>query len=369
MRADLLKSVLLLAFCSCFPVAAQGSAVVPPSSATSEGNSADSEPFAFDQARHVHYVGQSLLTSIAPNTLIKELQYRRDGDSSTITSMLRYRTPATKTQPVWQIRLGNLTGNVLAPPPEFPTATTGGWTTVFSAKPMNFPDLPRVGTGPQSFDLKFVLDVPWQFTGQNLGIDHFAYEANVGGFNYVIDAIGYIPGGGSAGLIAPNSLGCPANQNRAYGASADPGGGDLVFDLFGAEANKQASACLGSSSTTWGSLALPLDLSSLLLPGCKIYCDLAVALPMLTDGAGAAQLRLPIPANPSLANGVVFGQWVVRDSRVNPAVNLATSDGIKFTIGSEIAPQMSVVSAIAVLAQGRNGFVQPGRGPVVKLVW
>ena len=350
--------------------AAQGSIVVPPGATTADANSLDSEPFAYDQIRHVQYLHQSLLGGLGLNTLIKEIDYRRDASTTTITSMLRYRTPATKTQPVWQIRLGNYTGNVIAPPGDFPTATTAGWTTVFGAKPMNFPDLPKVGTGAQPFDLKFVLDVPFQFTGPHLGIDHFAYEASLGGYNYLVDAVGYVPGGGSADLISPSSLGCPTGQNRASGAAADPGGGDLVFDLFGAQPAKLVSACLGASSTSWGAIALPLDLSSvLLLPGCNLYCDLTVTVPLVTDGAGAAQLRVPIPADPALANGTLYGQWVVRDTRVNPAVGLATSDGLRFTFGGELVPQMSVVSAFAFLAQGRNGFVQPGHGPVVKIAW
>lgn len=349
---------------------AQGSIVVPPSAAATEATSAASEPFAYDEVRHVHYIHQSLLLGLGLNTLVKEIDYRRDSTASTITTMLRYRTPATKTQPVWQIRLGNYSGSVIAPVGDFPTATTAGWSTVFSAKPVNFPDLPLVGTGAQPFDLKFVFDVPFQFTGPHLGIDHFAYESAVGGFVYLVDAVNYQPNGGSANLITPSSLGCPSGQNRAYGASADPGGGDLVFDLFGAETGRLASACLGTSSNAWGSLPLPLDLTNLLLlPGCKIYCDLAVTLPVVTDGAGAAQLRVPVPADPALANGTLYGQWVVRDSRVNPAVGLATSDGVRFTLGSEVLPQMSVVSAIANLAQGRAGFVQPGQGPVVKIVW
>ena len=104
-------SILLLTLA----LPAQGSIVVPPTAAAAEAKSAASEPFAYDQVRHVHYLHQSLLAGLGLNTLVKEIDYRRDATAGTITTMLRYRTPATKTQPVWQIRLGNYAGSVVAP--------------------------------------------------------------------------------------------------------------------------------------------------------------------------------------------------------------------------------------------------------------
>ncbi len=353
------------------PLTAQGSLIVPAGAATADGASADQEPFGYDQARHVQYVHANLVAGMPLNTLVKELQYRRDGAAPNPTFTRARGT--TKVKPVWQIRLGNVLGtvNVMQPPSEFPGVADPNWTVVFTPKQVDFPDLNLVGGGgPQNFDIKFLFDVPWQWKGPTLGIEHYVAETNNAAYVYIADAAAAPPSSGSADLITPQSLGCPKNQNRAYGASASPGQGDLVFTLFGAPATAGAFACLGASSTQWGSLPLPFDLTaSLALPGCFVYCDLVVAIPRPTNGSGSSELRAPIPADAGLAGGTVFGQWVVQDSRVNPAVNLATSDGLKFTLGGGLGPQTSVVSAIANLAGGRSGFVQPGRGLVFTLVW
>src|SRR5690349_15063012 len=77
------------------PLLAQGSIVIPPGTAAVDGNSADVEPFGYDQVRHVQYVHQSMLVGLAPNTLIKELAYRRDGNVTNPAICVRYRTIAT----------------------------------------------------------------------------------------------------------------------------------------------------------------------------------------------------------------------------------------------------------------------------------
>ena len=131
--------------------------VVPQAYVNVEASSLDQEPFGTDQMRSLHYIDRSLLTGIPTNTLLKQVAYRRDGGLLTPT-MTRTRV----TPPIWQVRLGNFTGNYLTVTGTFPTSTATGYTTVFSAKQFSFPSLPLVnGGGPQNFDLKFPLDVVW----------------------------------------------------------------------------------------------------------------------------------------------------------------------------------------------------------------
>src|SRR5262249_55703079 len=152
------------------------------------GNSLDIEPFGVDQVRSVQYIDRTLLTAIPVNTtLIKEIAYRRDGQLTSVLTMTHVKTglPAN-----WQIRLGNYLGTYQTQSGTFPAANDTNYTIVYSAKPTVFPALNLInGGGPQNFDLKFMLDVPWQFKGPGIAIDHYVSEAATATYAYYIDAI------------------------------------------------------------------------------------------------------------------------------------------------------------------------------------
>lgn len=359
--------VVLLALASSLAAQATTRVVVPSSYATTEGNSLDQEPFGNDQIRSLQILDRSLLGAIPVNTtLIQELSYRRDGQTPGLPTMTRTRN----LPPTWQIRLGNYTGNYLAPSPTFPTASDVNYTIVYQAKPTLFPPLPLVnGGGPQNWDLVFPLDVPWQFKGPGLAIENYCYEAAQATYNYYVDAIDVTASGESAGPISPTSVGCPATFNRAYGVSASPGLGDLELLLQGAPANTPAIASFGTSSTSWNSVPLPFDLGALGLSGCRIYTDLTVQVGTTTTSSGSGEFRFAIPANPLFAGATLYGQWVVVDPRVNPSLNLATSDGIRFKIGNVAQAAMTTVSAQGQLASGTTGYVLVGRGYPVRFGW
>lgn len=67
---------------------------------------------------------------------------------------------------------------------------------------------------------------------------------------------------------------------------------------------------IGTSTTIWAGVPLPLDLAVLGLPGCTLYQDLAFSLPALLNASGVASKTLTIPADPGL-NGVPIPlQWI-----------------------------------------------------------
>jgi hypothetical protein len=68
---------------------------------------------------------------------------------------------------------------------------------------------------------------------------------------------------------------------------------------------------LGSSTTTWAGLGLPLDLAVLGLPGCTLYQDLAFSLFGFLNGAGTLTKTLTIPNDPGLNGLPVPFQWIV----------------------------------------------------------
>lgn len=346
---------------------AQTGQVIPAAYATVDGDSVSAEPFAFDRVRHVQYVSGSLV-NVTRGRIIRAIAYRRDARALG-TQTLRRVVRSTRTTPSWTMRMGNYGGSIGRPPVAYPTNTTAGWTRTINGRQISFPDLPPAGgSGVAPFSLRLPFDQPFSYQGPNLGVMHEAYESRNIVFPYYVDALGNPGTLGDVDLIAPTSVGCPAGQNRVTGIARNPGS-SLEIYLFGGPTSSVGSLYLGTNTTRWAGAPLPLSLSFLGMPGCSVYTDLLAPIPVRTNSAGRAVAAARIPADPRLAGAVTFGQFVLRDSRVNPAVGLATSDGVRIELGRGVGTTVAstVVSGVANLARQRTGFVQPGTGLVFRV--
>jgi hypothetical protein len=170
-------------------------------------------------------------------------------------------------------------------------------------------------------------------------------------------------------LLGPATFGCPSGQNRAYGTSGSPGFGQIQLTLNGALPSVVALAGFGTTTTSWNGLTLPFDLTAMGLPGCTLYSAMTLQVGTTTSGSGSAQYSFPIPPNPLFAGAVLYGQWLVSDTRVNPALPVAVSDAIKFTVGDATQAAMTTVSVADGLQGGSTGFVNVGRGYPVRIGW
>jgi hypothetical protein len=124
--------------------------------------------------------------------------------------------------------------------------------------------------------------------------------------------------------------GCPGSnsQRPAIGSMGNPAIPNPGFAVT--IANGRASSIglhvLGYSRRNWSGVPLPLDLSSLGAPGCAILGNGVLIQFATLDGAGAAALPLPIPADLSLRSATLTHQWWVVDSTAN-ALGLSFSEG------------------------------------------
>lgn len=353
--------------------------VIPPSYATRPGNSLDQEPLGVDQIRHATFVDKSYLAGLPIGSKILELRYRREENRldkiySSYEPMRRNPTVI----PNWEIKMGSFTGQYDNLDPQYLAAVNGvNFTTVFAGQlnlSLNTPTLPAPAdpTIPAPFQMVFPLNVAQPlYGGTGIVVQHFAYATRNRTHIYFVDAVDTPPrNGGSVDLISPTSLGCPPNFNRVHGSAPNPGGGNVDLHLFGAPANAPTLSFIGSNPTSWGGVPLPLDLTFMGLPGCNIYTDLLVSVPIQANIAGIATLSMPVPANPALVGAVGYNQWGVLDSRVNPSLGFAMSDGVKVTLGNQLGQEtirMSVISGAGARANARAGYFQPNRGPVFQL--
>jgi hypothetical protein len=100
--------------------------------------------------------------------------------------------------------------------------------------------------------------------------------------------------------------------------------GSLSFwvDVANVPAAAPGFFILGNSNTTWGSFNLPFDLGG----GCNLKVPMIVVLFGAANNAGRIETSLPIPKDPALAGGKLYGQYFVVD-------NSPSSFGVTTTAG------------------------------------
>jgi hypothetical protein len=227
------------------------------------------------------------------------------------------------------------------------------------------------GGGPANWDITLPFDVPFVYSGGNIGIEQYAFESNSTVYTYFVDAIGTQPSAGNVLLLTPTSVGCPLGENRSAGFAPNPGG-IMQLLLFGAPPSTLAFANLGFDSTSWQGIPLPLDLSVLGAPSCWLYISPVSTILVPVDAGGLGSFFMPVPNNSIYLGFNLLSQWAIIDDRINPNFPITSSDALQFTMGTVpggVPIPMSVVSGVNTLASGTIGYVGIGRGCVFRLHW
>lgn len=89
---------------------------------------------------------------------------------------------------------------------------------------------------------------------------------------------------------------------------------------------------LGDSKTFWGTVGLPMNLAIVGMPGCLLYTNPVVSMPLVNAG-GTAAWSLRIPNLSVYAGGSVFVQAAALDAPAN-AAGVTMSNAYEMKIGS-----------------------------------
>jgi hypothetical protein len=112
-------------------------------------------------------------------------------------------------------------------------------------------------------------------------------------------------------------------------------GQNFNLELHGAPPASLAISFLGSSSTSFNGIPLPLDLGTAGAPGCFLRANMLVLMAALAagtgSGGGSATMAWPVPNDPSLRGAVLYFQGIVVDAAAN-AAGLTTTNGLRVTI-------------------------------------
>lgn len=100
---------------------------------------------------------------------------------------------------------------------------------------------------------------------------------------------------------------------------------------------RPAAFVIGSSNTTWGTFSLPIDLTSITMPGCFLLVEPLVLLGTTTfgggPGTGGASVPLPLPPVTNYVGMAAYGQWLINDPGSPTNGKLAASQGLWFVFG------------------------------------
>jgi hypothetical protein len=132
---------------------------------------------------------------------------------------------------------------------------------------------------------------------------------------------------GRIGSYTAYGAGCPGTLGvPVLAASARPMPGSALRVDVANLPQGIAVMAMGFSDQHSGSFALPLDLASSGMPGCRLLADPAATL-LLASPGHTATWTLAIPDTPSLASAVFFNQAFVFDPGFNPAGMTASNAG------------------------------------------
>lgn len=137
------------------------------------------------------------------------------------------------------------------------------------------------------------------------------------------------------GTFATQGTGCKGRNGNlpvlSYSGTPEIGNG-MSIHVAAATPHRPAILFLGASKKAWGLIPLPLDLTPIGAPGCKLLCSGEAILPNPTDASGNATQNLAIPNAAALVCLMFYNQWIIVDPGANTA-GLALSNCGLVTIG------------------------------------
>lgn len=136
------------------------------------------------------------------------------------------------------------------------------------------------------------------------------------------------------GRFVTFEVGCVGtNGTPSLLASGIPATGNAVsLDLTGGAGSQPATLALGASKTTWNGVPLPVDLSPLGAPGCRILTGATISIAAGTNSLGQLSQTIRFPSLGSIVGLTFYTQAWLLDPGAN-ALGLTVSNGLDAWVG------------------------------------
>lgn len=235
---------------------------------------------------------------------------------------------------------------------------SGTLTTIFTRKRVNLPQQTARNTNPKAFVIKIPADRPYVYrrvAGKNLLFDFTQYARSTGTAfaRYYVDAFydrtsyaasrvysttptatrGYFALGFGAVIGIPTPAGAGAVPLLA-GSGKPNIGTSYALSVSKARASSPAALITGISDKKFGAFNLPLDLTFIGMPGCKMLASGESVLAFNVNNQGSASLNIAIPNDKSLIQAKVFHQTAIRDLPAN-TLGVVTTNGVRVIVGGQ----------------------------------
>lgn len=143
-----------------------------------------------------------------------------------------------------------------------------------------------------------------------------------------------------AGAFTAFCSGCPGTGNRVpvHGGSGTPEiGQSIQWLVSNARGNSSGILRVGASRTTWNGLSLPVNLGFLGMGSTCLLCvSPDLALPFVTDSAGAASLGVLIPNDIALVRSRIYTQPAIIDGGAPSTLPLVHGNALELLVGGTI---------------------------------
>ena len=308
------------------PAAAQQppAVVSPRGAATGLGNRQNRIPFSWIPTAYQQVHHRDSFSSRAPRTI-------------TVLRLRMARNQANQPGNTVDLELhmaASPNDNVAASPVFAHNVVPGTEVAVFARKVVSLPTVPD-----NSWAIAFPFDVPFAFTGST----HSSWRALVFGngngnrdFDYPLDM--WANDGASTDNGPPTGCASATGTGPAVHTAAllHPGG-ESVFEAHAhVGGGLPAVLGIGISSTSWGGVPLPFDLTPLGARGCFLRNDFALTLAGTTQPYpnGTVVIRVKVPADPRFADATFYSQFAFLQAGAN-TLGLFTSNGLRHTLGRD----------------------------------
>ena len=108
-------------------------------------------------------------------------------------------------------------------------------------------------------------------------------------------------------------------------------GGYANLRLGNAEPNQPVVVSLGFSNASWGRASLPINLAGVGAPGCYLYTEPTITIPLATNAVGTLSWTLNIPTPVSLGTRM-FAQMFCSDRRAN-TLGVTSTSAVEIRVG------------------------------------
>ncbi len=133
------------------------------------------------------------------------------------------------------------------------------------------------------------------------------------------------------GLFEPYGSNCRIGMTHT--ATGNPGLGQSVkYWLSGGPSSQVANLSIGLSRTSWGSIKLPLNLTTFGMPGCNLYTGGVIIVGGTSSAKGATSTTIVVPNNPSLIGANLYSQYLCADPGANVG-GMTMTNGLHTRLG------------------------------------